>query len=133
MAIETTIERRAAFVYVTLTGVFSVEDTLHSFRLALGACLESGLSRALIDFTHVTFDHPATTLERFDLGSHIAAEIVAYREQGLIRMQVAFLGREDQYNPERFVEIVARNRGGQVKATTSLAEALAWFGIDDDV
>ena len=63
-----------------------------------------------------------TVTERYHAGEQIAARLPHDRA-------IAFIAAEAQMTPERFLEVVAKNRGAHILVTTSPAEAAAWLGV----
>jgi len=96
---------------------FRVSD--QAFREAAAA----GKRSALIDVRAVTGSVPSI-LDRFDIGVRIAAR---HHEQRP-RVRLALLGHEPMIRPDRFGEIVARNRGADARVFTVEADALEWLG-----
>ncbi|MBM4220040.1 MAG: hypothetical protein FJ171_10530 [Gammaproteobacteria bacterium] len=81
-----------------------------------------GLFRIRVDVRGVNGRIP-TILDRFDMGVRIAT---LHREQ-TPPIRLALLGHEPMIHPERFGEIVARNRGADARVFTVEAEALDWL------
>jgi len=67
-------------------------------------------------------------MERYDW----AVRIAELQARFLPRIRVALVGNEPLIHPERFGEIVARNRGADARAFTDEAEALRWLGVAQD-
>lgn len=89
-----------------------------AFREAAGA----GLRSALVDVRGVAGRVP-TILDRFDMGVHIAALHLDQKP----RVRLAILGHEPMIHPDRFGEIVARNRGADARVFTIESDALEWL------
>ena len=62
-----------------------------------------------------------TILDRFDMGVHIAELLLGVRSRGSASPSS---GHEPMIHPDRFGEIVARNRGADARVFTDEAEAL---------
>ena len=62
-------------------------------------------------------------LDRFDLGVRVAALHFEHTP----RIRLALLGHEPMIHPDRFGEIVARNRGADARVFTNEREALDWL------
>jgi len=121
---DASFEARNGYLYVRAVGEF----TLAGARKVLAALVEKaqvlGLDRILADVTALAgFDgDQASTLTRYDLG-------VAVTESLQSKFQMAILETPGQIRGGRFGETVMRNRGGLVKVTTSLGEALDWLKV----
>ena len=64
-----------------------------------------------------------TLLDRYDFGVHIAEQYLTSDP----RVRIALLGQEPMIHPERFGEIVARNRGADARVFTDEALAVEWL------
>ena len=64
-----------------------------------------------------------TILDRFELGTHIAKNYLESEP----RIRLAILGHEPMIHPERFGELVARNRGADARVFTDEAAARDWL------
>ena len=64
-----------------------------------------------------------TILDRFEMGVRIAKH---YLESDP-RIRLAVVGHEPMIHPERFGELVARNRGADARVFTDEAQALDWL------
>jgi hypothetical protein len=64
-----------------------------------------------------------TVLDRYTFGVHIAENYLNSEP----RVQLAVLGNEPMIHPERFGELVARNRGADARAFTDETLALDWL------
>ena len=76
----------------------------------------------LVDVRGVSGRIP-TILDRFDLGVHLAELHLEHTP----RIRIALLGHEPMIHPDRFGEIVARNRGADARAFTVESDALDWL------
>ena len=112
----------ADYLEVTCSGIYSRAESL---RVGQEAYREASLAQrdtVLIDVRQVTGRVP-TILDRFEMGVHMAKN---YRESDP-RIRLAVLGQEPMIHPERFGELVARNRGADARVFTDEAVALAWI------
>jgi hypothetical protein len=76
----------------------------------------------LIDVREVSGRVP-TILDRFEFGMRIAKHYLASEP----RTRLAVLGHEPMIHPDRFGELVARNRGADARVFTDEAQALDWL------
>ena len=63
-----------------------------------------------------------TVTARYQAGERVAARLPHDRA-------IAFIATEEHVLPDRFMEVVAKNRGAHILVTTSPAEAAAWLGV----
>lgn len=109
------------YLEIACSGVYSRAET---HRVGREAYRDAGLAQRdtlLIDVRQVAGRIP-TILDRFEMGLRMAQH---YRESDP-RIRLAVLGHEPMIHPERFGELVARNRGADARVFTDEAEALAW-------
>jgi hypothetical protein len=111
------------YLLVTTDGTFDVSDAKQLFERALDAAVDHQMRKILFDWRAVT--GTPTTMDRFDLASHLAA---AYHQRSReIFIRFALVGVEPLVDPQRFGETVAVNRGVPGKVTTDMSEAVAWL------
>jgi hypothetical protein len=103
------------YVELACTGLFSRSE---AFRRAAAESRRN----ILIDARRVVGRAP-TILERCEFGVNVAD---GYLGQ-LPRIRLALLGHEPMIFPDRFGEIVARNRGADARVFTVAAEAIKWL------
>ena len=119
--IRTVVRVHAEYVEIACTGPFSGAE---SRRVGEEAYREAAIAKreaVLIDVRQVRGRVP-TILDRFDFGVRVARH---YLESDP-RIRLAILGHEPMIHPERFGELVARNRGADARVFTDEAEALGW-------
>jgi len=109
-------------VELRCTGKYSRSEAFRVGGLAFSEAAAAGRRSALIDVRGVTGSIP-TILDRFDMGVHIASLHLEQKP----RVRLALLGHEPMIHPERFGEIVARNRGADARVFTIEAQALDWL------
>ncbi len=123
MSVEYRSEARAAYVRVEMSGPYSHAEILPLCERCFADAAAAGREALLVDARGITGREPTMT-ERYDWAVRIA-ELQARYEP---RIRVALVGNEPLIHPERFGEIVARNRGADARAFTDEAEALRWLG-----
>lgn len=109
------------YLEIACSGLYSRAE---SHRVGLEAYREAALAErdtVLLDVRQVTGKVPSI-LDRFEMGVRVAKH---YRESDP-RVRLAVLGKEPMIHPDRFGELVARNRGADARVFTVEAEALAW-------
>jgi hypothetical protein len=122
---DVSFEVRKGYLLVKVEGEFSLPDQQENLAAFLELINKHGLNRSLCDITRIAGldSDQASTLTRFTLGTSVVASLP-------LGFRLAILETEKQSHSGRFGETVMVNRGGIVKATTDLAEALAWLGVD---
>jgi hypothetical protein len=109
-------------VELVCTGIYSRAEAL---RLGEEAYRQASLAdriNLLIDVRKITGRLP-TILDRYDFGVHIAEQYLSSDP----RIRLALLGHEPMIHPERFGELVARNRGADARVFTDETLALDWL------
>ena len=109
-------------VELLCSGKYSRSEAFRIGEQAFSEAAGAGRRSVLVDVRGVHGRIP-TILDRFDVGVHIAT---LHRER-TPRIRLALLGHEPMIHPERFGEIVARNRGADARVFTVEGEALDWL------
>jgi hypothetical protein len=120
--IRVAVRVHAGHVELTCSGFYSRAEAMRVSDQAFREAAAAGRRGVLVDVREVRGRIP-TILDRFDFGVHIAARHL--EQEPPIRL--ALLGHEPMIHPERFGEIVARNRGADARVFTSEVEALDWL------
>ena len=115
------------FLSVTVSGHFSLSEAKITYTAALEYLLENNLSKLFFDAFRVK--GVVTTMDRYYFGEFAAFESLKYIGKGLKKITVSICGEEPIIDPRRFGEIVARNRGLNLKVTTDKNESLQFLGV----
>ncbi len=117
------VEVRVHPLHVELlcSGKYSRTEAFRVGEQAYREAVDAGRRSVLVDVRGVNGRVPGI-LDRFDFGVHLASLYLQHTP----RIRLALLGHEPMIHPERFGEIVARNRGADARVFTSEAEALDW-------
>ena len=115
------------FLSVTVSGHFSLSEAKIMYTAALEYLLENNLSKLFFDAFRVK--GVVTTMDRYYFGEFAAFESLKYIGKGLKKITVSICGEEPIIDPRRFGEIVARNRGLNLKVTTDKNESLQFLGV----
>ena len=118
------IESRVQPDYLELacSGRYSRAEAQRVGDEAYRQAARAGRTAVLVDVRQVSGRVP-TILERFDLGVRIADRYLASDP----RVRLAVLGHEPMIHPDRFGELVAKNRGADARVFTDEAEAREWI------
>ena len=111
-----------AHVLLVCAGRYSRAEAFRVSDLAYREAANVDRRNVLVDVRGVSGQLP-TLFDRFDVGVHIAALHFEQRP----RVRLALLGDEPMIHPERFGEIVARNRGADARVFIDEHEALKWL------
>jgi len=111
------------YVRLQCTGCCTLEAVKELYSNAVDTALEYGNSQILIDAIEVKGD--LTLLERYESSGFLAWEIMR-RAPGKIK-KIVVCSMVPPLDPQRFGEIVAKNRGINAKATTDMNEAVEWL------
>lgn len=116
-----------SYLSVTVSGHFSLTEVKIMYIDALESLLDNNFSKLF--FNAYKVKGKVTTIDRYYFGEFAALESLKYMGKGLKRIAVSVYGIEPIIDPERFGEIVARNRGLNLKVTTDKNEALQFLGV----
>ena len=120
--IKTTVRVHPGYLEVACAGLYSRAESLRVGEEAYREAARANRSAVLVDVRGVSGRVP-TILDRFEMGLRIAKH---YLESDP-RARLAVLGHEPMIHPERFGELVARNRGADARVFTDEAQALDWL------
>ena len=110
------------YLSVNVSGHFNLYDAKKMFTEALEMLVKKKLFKLFFNVYKVK--GRITTMDRYDLGEYAAIEAINFLLKGLQKLSVTFYGKEPIIDPERFGELVAKNRGLNIKVTTDKNEAL---------
>jgi hypothetical protein len=119
--IRTTARLHPDYLELACAGLYSRAESLRVGREAYREAALANRETVLVDVRQVSGRIP-TILDRFEMGVRIATH---YRDSEP-RIRLAVLGHEPMIHPDRFGELVARNRGADARVFTVESEALAW-------
>ena len=119
MSVSFKSETRASYVRVEMSGDYSHAEVMPLCERCFEVAAEAGRDAVLVDARGMAGREP-TMAERYDWAVRIA-ELQAQYEP---RIRVAVVGNEPLIHPERFGEIVARNRGADARSFTDESLAL---------
>jgi hypothetical protein len=120
--IRTAVSVHPDYLEVACTGLYSRSESHRIGEVAFQEAARAGRKAVLVDVRRITGRVP-DILDRFDIGVRIAEH---YRESDP-RIRLAVLGDEPMIHPDRFGELVARNRGADARVFTDAAMALDWL------
>ncbi len=121
-------EVKDEYLNVTVSGHFSLSEAKKMYTDSLEILLENKLAKLFFNVFKV--EGKVSFIDRFHLGEFAAFESINYMGKGLLRITVSMYGKEPIIDPERFGEIVARNRGLNLKVTTTKKEAFQFLGVE---
>jgi hypothetical protein len=119
MSIEFQIEETPNYLAVKFTGAGTAEEVWRRYELIAERCNHANKNKLLLDFTETYVE--TTLAEKYILGEQ--AQIFARYKV----IKVAAIARPEQIDPERFGELVARNRMVNGLVFTSAEDAEKWL------
>jgi hypothetical protein len=120
--VQVAVRVHPQYVELVCTGVYSRAEAFRVGEQAYREANDAGRRSVLVDVRGVSGRVPSI-LDRFDMGVHIAALHFEHKP----RVRLAILGHEPMIHPDRFGEIVARNRGADARVFTVESDALDWL------
>jgi hypothetical protein len=109
------------YLNVTVSGFYSLSEVKKLFTELLEKVVSKNLTKLFVNVCQV--QGKITILERFYFGEFAALEAIRFKGLGLNKISIAFYGIEPIIDPDKFGEIVAKNRGLNVIVTTEIEEA----------
>lgn len=101
-----------------LSGIADIDKVPERLEEIARHCRGTNTERLIIDVTNVML--PLSVADKFQMGVHAAI----FAQYGI---KVAVVVTPDQLDPERFGELVARNRGVNVRVFTEVHAAETWL------
>jgi hypothetical protein len=120
---EIHFDEEPGFVRVRFTGLWSIPKDSPVTKRVLEECRGRKKDLLLIDFSGVE-NQKLSLAERFRLG------VSALGFAGKLR-RIAVIGRPDLLDGQRFGEMVARNRGINIRAFNTPDDATQWLLADE--
>ena len=119
--IRTALSVHPDYLELACSGLFSRPESIRVGEVAYREAARANRTAVLVDVRDVKGRVPGI-FERFEFGVRIAEQ---YR-QSEPRIRLAVLGHEPMIHPDRFGELVARNRGADARVFTDEAVARDW-------
>lgn len=110
------------YLEIACTGLYSRAESIRLGRTAYREAAAAERDCVLLDVRRITGRVPGI-IDRFEIGVRIADHYLDSDP----RVRLALLGHEPMIHPERFGELVARNRGADARVFTDEAAALEWI------
>jgi hypothetical protein len=118
----------AAFLHTVVRGAFDIDEAQQLFLMLLEIIVRNRASRVLFDGQEITGE--PTTIERFYYGKFAAAAVTISRNRETkINPRFAYVLKHPVLDPMRFGEIVAVNRGMNLKAFDNIEAARRWLEL----
>lgn len=114
---ETTFELRSGLLFVTSSGIFHINWFIELIAQITVKAKEMNAAGVLLDVRSMT--GTVTYVDRYRAGYTAANTLMV--------IPAAVVGSEPLIDPNRLGEMVARNRGVNVKVFTEYAEAEQWL------
>jgi hypothetical protein len=129
MSMKLEICPESGFLRVGATGEFSLKEARRTFLEMLEAVALHKVGKVLFDGRGLTGE--PEMMERFYYGSFVARAIGESMRRGKLSgpTQFGYVLEEPIFDPRKFGESVAVNRGMLVKIFDNLPDALGWLGI----
>jgi hypothetical protein len=118
-------------IYAAGSGPVSVQHGKRLYQELLDDCLSSGCTGMLLDCRGLT--GRLAPMGRYEFATFLAD---LHRErfgEGGVPPRIAIVAGAPLFDPKMFLETVAVNRGVELRAVTTLRDALAWLGVGPEV
>ena len=127
MSLTTNISPEEGFLYVHVTGTFSLEGSKDMVTRIFDSLVLNPSGKVLVDFREATRE--PEMFERLFHAMHLVDELNSRAPVVARSTKFAYLGKRPMVDPNRFGESVAINNGVSVKVTEDPKEALMWLGL----
>ena len=129
MSIDISIEIKAEYLYVLVTGVHDVDVAIDLLDEVLKTSVRYKLHRILIDFRQLQNEFPLKT-ETYIYAASVAQLIQKHIAAIGQPLRIAYLGPETSSEGESYGEEVAARYGFHGgKRVSNMDEALEWLGV----
>ena len=120
---ETEIKSEGNILIINVRGSYSLSKAKDLFKLAIDTALQENKRNILIDVSHIKGS--VSFIDRYDYSSFLAQYKLEHAATKVDK--IAVTGHEPIVHKERFGELVAINRGANVKVFTEVEEAFKWI------
>ena len=128
MSMSLEIDAESEHLRIGATGKFSLVEAKRTFLELLEAVARHKVRKVLFDGRKLTGE--PGTMERFYYGEFAAKAVWEFADRGVSpATQFAYVLEKPVLDPQKFGQIVAKNRGMSVEAFEHLDDALGWLGI----
>src|SRR5262245_36504225 len=118
MNVQLQIEEMSGYLAARFIGEGAPSEAHQQFAFIVEHCKRANYKKLLIDFT--ARNKKVTIADRFNFGEK--SRVFASHN-----IKVAVLARPDQFEPTRFGELVARNRGANLRGFDDIRAAEEWL------
>lgn len=127
MTITGSIQARDTYLYVEVGGTFEIKQAKQLTQNVLDTVFEYNLPKILFDARQLKGG--ISIMQRFEYGTFLSSTLLkVFASSREIRPKMAVVADKSILDSERFVELVARNRGAVIKVTDNIDEAYEWLG-----
>jgi hypothetical protein len=119
MSMQLQIEEMPGHLAAKFAGAGTAEEVWRRYELIAERCERANKNKLLLDFTETYVE--TSLADKYILGEQ--AQIFARYKV----IKVAAVARPEQVDPERFGEMVARNRGVDGRVFTNAEDAKGWL------
>jgi hypothetical protein len=127
MSISLKVDSDGDFLRCQGSGEFSIKEACSWFHDIIAAAIQHGATKVLVDCLQIVGN--PTTVDRYEFAECLAREVVGYINERNEFPRLAIVGKEPLLDPNRFGELVARNRGVKVKVVERMEDALKWLEV----
>src|SRR5215510_3741990 len=121
MSIQLQIKEMPDYLVVSFVGTGTKADFWRQFELIPELCNRANKNRLLLDYIGAYRHGEVELADRYFFGEH--AQIFARCNV----VKVAVVARPERVDPERFADMVAQNRGINLRTFTSVEDATEWL------
>jgi len=124
---ERFVENRGDYLYLKLSGHFNIHELQPRFPVLLKMLIEERLSKVLIDCREMSGSY--SRADRYYINHWLADLNIEYMHYHLPQLKITSVLTRRMFDPEKFGEKLAMNRGLQVHNTMDIEDAYQWLGV----
>jgi len=129
MSLKSKFEMKKEYLHLKVSGDFSIDEACSLFVKGFETIASHKSSKILADLINVN-GRPSVT-DYYIYGSSIANELIKFwNKKGGGALQLAHVAAEPLFDSDRFADLVAANRGANMKSFNNIDDALEWLGVD---
>ena len=124
---ERLVENRGEYLYLKLSGSFSLHELAPKFPDLLKILMEQRISKILIDCREMYGSY--SRAERYLVNERLAELNIALMNHNRPPLKITSVLNEEMFDPGKFGETVAKNRGLQAYNTLNIEDAYKWLEV----
>ena len=118
MTLQIKLEKKEDYIHAIIEGEFDLNQVKGVLAEMIKSCERKAIDKIILDCAKITTK--VQIMDRYFMGEFLTKEIK-------MPMKIAFMARDDQILPDKFLENVMVNRGFNAKVFADLNKATLWL------